>query len=410
MGFQPIVFEFYEKPVVKIDYEDAKIEVERLLKSACNYRMIADVPVGVFLSGGIDSSAITAILQIDRAEKLKTFTIGFEHGNDEAPFAKKIAGYLQTDHTEVYCTAKDALQIIPELSFYFDEPFADDSAVPTMLLSRLARKDVKVALSADGGDETFAGYQRYNLISKYSRQVGAVPKAIKKATKSLAKNLDHILPEGLVYLRHRLSGVSRSIDLTQYDRIGMLYEQMNNLPEYYIKNLILKPENSQGAAYRYSFKNFSDKASIPLAIDLVNYLQDDILTKIDRSTMSVGLEGRSPLLDHRLLEYVAQLPYTYKNDGTTMKRILKDILFQYIPKELLNRPKAGFDPPILYWLRNDCRDLLEYFLSEECIKKSGLLNEKFVSVIKKLFIAEKLHYSQIVWRILQFQMWYEQWM
>lgn len=395
---------------VKIPYEEAKYELGILIKSACEYRMIADVPVGIFLSGGYDSSLVTALLQHDRIARLKTFTIGFQEGNNEAYSAKKIAEHLQTDHTELYCTAKDAKEIIPDLPYYFDEPFADDSTIPTILVSRLAKKKVTVALSADGGDEIFAGYNHYQSIEKHLVRLNSIPGILKGSSKIFANSLRTILPNRYVSLKHRLKGFGSTVELSRNNQVSSVYEQMSNLPEFYTDRLLRSSKPAYLTSFSKDFSDFGESLSIALAIDYSNFLQNDILTKVDRASMSVGLEAREPLLDHRILEYVAGLPNSYKYDASNSKRILKDITHQYVSKELLDRPKTGFTPPVYSWLKGECLEILQDYLCESAIKKSGLFNETFVADLKKAFLSNKLHYSQIIWRLLQFQLWNEKWM
>lgn len=400
---------FYEKPSIKMDYEEAKLELEKLLISSCQYRMIADVPVGVFLSGGYDSTLVTSILQKNNIEKIKTFTIGFENGTNEAPFAKKIAEHLNTEHTELYCNAKDAKEILLDLPYYYDEPFADNSAIPTIMVSKLAKQKVTVALSADGGDELFAGYEHYRIINRNLVTLGKIPDSGKKTVKAFTKFLHDSIPNNLITVKHKLNGFSETVNLPVKSKVAKLYEQMSYLPSYYLNNLLTEKKDGVENAFSANYSNFENYLTIPLAIDFKIFLQNDILTKVDRASMSVGLEAREPLLDHRLVEFVCQIPYNYKFDGLNLKKILKDITNSYIPKELLDRPKTGFTPPINDWLKNEFVDVVNHYFSEEQLEKSGFLNVTFAIHLKNEFFNGKLYYKQTIWRILQFQLWFEKW-
>ena len=400
---------FYSLPKSNLSYQDAKIELHELLKNAFNYRMVADVPVGIFLSGGYDSTAVAAILQQDKTERLKTFTIGFEEGNNEASYAKATAIHLDTDHSELICTTVEAQKIIPDLPYFFDEPFADSSAIPTILVSRLAKINVKVALSADASDEIFAGYNSYRLLRKNLILINAIPSIIKSPVKGITKLLSLLAPDSKPELAHKLLSVSKSISNDKFIQALCLINQMNQLPGDYVRQFFKMPP---GEIYINSIEpaKFKEPLEIAMAMDYAYYLPDDILTKVDRATMSVSLEGREPFLDHRILEFAAKLPIEYKFDGKTTKKILKDIVHEYIPFHMMNRPKTGFSLPINKWLRGELNYLLDEYLDEKTLSQSGLWNEKFIVSQIKLFKHDKLHYTPIIWRILMFQMWLKQWM
>lgn len=403
------VSSFYTKPKYKIDYPEAKEEMHKLLKSAFNYRMVADVPVGVFLSGGYDSTAVAAILQSQQTEKLKTFTIGFDRGTNEAPFAKETAQYIGTDHTEFICTTKEAQQIIPELPYYYDEPFADSSAIPTTLVSRVAKEQVSVALSADAGDEIFCGYDSYAVLNKYLKYLNMVPTGTKPMIKKSGTILSNFLPLNVPdkYKVHTFfNALNKNRLIQSRDLFQLIYEK----PIQYINNFFNNRIESFTSPFVIDTSGFHNEAEVAMAIDYNVYLQNDILTKVDRATMSVSLEGREPFLDHRLIEFAAQLPIEFKYDGKIQKKILKDIVHQYIPKEMMDRPKSGFSLPINDWLRNDLSYLIDEYLSKDALKWSGLLNEEFISLEIIKFKKNKLHYSPIIWYLLVFQMWYKKWM
>jgi len=403
------VNDYYRLPRLNIPYNEAQIEVEKILHSAFEYRMVSDVPVGVFLSGGYDSTAVAAMLQSGKTNKLKTFTIGFEEGNNEALFARKIAEYIGSSHFENYCTTKEAQEIIPDLPYYYDEPFADSSAIPTILVSKKAKKNVTVALSADGGDEVFAGYIIYKTFIKNLKLINKIPKNLRNRVSDIIKASDFLIPDHIYGLKHKLNTLSKVLSVDK----KFLYQEL--FRGYFIigssiKNKLFKKSyQNQQTAFDFDFTNFSDSISVPLAIDYFTYLQNDILTKVDRATMSVSLEGREPFLDHRIIQYVAQLPREFKY-GVSQKRILKDIVHKYVPKELMDRPKSGFSLPIYTWLKKDLYFLLEDNLNKATIESSGLFNSNYVEKLRNKFLKRRLYDPIIIWKLVQFQMWYKKWM
>lgn len=402
------VFSLFQSPKLDISYDEAKQSLKNLLTSACNYRMIADVPVGVFLSGGYDSALVTAILQTDRTEKLKTFTIGFERGNNEAPYARQTANYLGTDHVEMICTEKIAQDIIPELSYYYDEPFADQSAIPTILVSRLAREKVTVALSADGGDELFAGYNRYFSFRNRIEQLEKIPVGLHSIAGWTTNALSSFLPFSKGEEDHRLRGISRYFNAQNGNKDLALYQSIHSLPHFLKQNAFKSSIHGRGFSLPQK-SVFRNSIEMAMAVDFKYYLQDDILTKVDRATMSVSLEGREPLLDHRLVEFASQLPIEYKMTKNKGKRILRDIVHDFIPEELMNRPKTGFSVPIFSWLQGDLKFLVNDHLSMEQLEKSNIFNSKFVNKTVRDFQDKKFYYKPYIWRLLMFQMWYQRW-
>lgn len=404
------VNDYYRRPKRNISYEEAKEELNELLVSACNYRMIADVPVGVFLSGGYDSSAVAAILQKDRTDRLKTFTIGFTEGNNEAPHARAIADFLGTDHAEYICMPEEARELIPTLPYFYDEPFADSSAIPTMLVSRIARKEVTVALSADAGDEVFAGYTSYASLAGKLNVLNTIPASLKMPVRMVVRLLERCTPRWYANLKHKLDGVAHSLNADMFQQAADLFRLMNSLPESYSDRLFTLSMEEYPTPYLQKPTGFQEILDIALAMDYQMYLPNDILTKVDRATMSVALEGREPLLDHRLVEFAAQLPMSFKYDGHTGKRILKDVVHSYIPRALTNRPKVGFSLPIYTWLRQDLSYLIDHYLSKSALQSSGIFRMDFVMEQVALFKSDKLHYTPFIWKLLMFQMWYERWM
>ncbi len=400
----------YQAPKLSINYPDAVDELERLLHSACDYRLIADVPVGVFLSGGYDSTAVAAILQSGRSSKISTFTIGFTEGNDEAPFARETARRLGTDHHELYCSEKEAQQLIPELATVFDEPFADSSAIPTILVSKMARQHVKVALSADAGDELFCGYSTYRSLYDRMQRIARIPRPLRPPMNQLGKLSAAMIPHTQKGLSHRISGLLQALSPSDSITGQKLYAFSRQLPRYYRNNILLEKTNSSNFAYQPDWEDGSKGLEGAMALDYATYLKDDILVKVDRATMSVGLEGREPLVDHRLLEFAARLPLEFKFDGNVSKKILKDVVHRYLPADTLQRPKTGFSLPIYSWLRGELSGLLDEFCSPAALRETGFLNEEFLSSQIGLFRKGRLHYSPLIWRLLMLQMWQRKWL
>lgn len=399
----------YQQPILDIDYNDAQLELEKILVKACNYRMVADVPVGVFLSGGYDSTAVTALLQKDSTEKLNTFTIGFPDGENEAPFAEKVAKHLGTNHTTYNCTEDDAKAIIPDLAYYYDEPCADISAIPTLLVSRIAKQKVTVALSADGGDEVFAGYKGYRLGLERIKKINKLPSFVESSTYHMSNLLSKILPENQISLRHKLSGISKILGVPENQRIIKLIENSSKLPDRLIEKLI-KRKTSINPIFYDDYSLMNEQKSSMLILDYLTSLPDLLMVKVDRASMAVSLESREPLLDHKILEFAAQLPIEYKINQFTGKKILKDIVHKYVDKSIMDRPKMGFDLPIYKWLREDLAYLVEEYLSETQLKNSNCFDLLTVKNLVQEFKLGELQYEILIWRLIHFQMWHERWM
>ncbi len=403
------VLDYYNKPKLTISYNEAEREMERLLKSACEYRMVSDVPVGVFLSGGYDSSAVAALLQSGRTERLKTFTIGFEEQKyNEAPFAKKVAEYLGTDHQEQYCTHQEAFSIIHTLPDIYDEPLGDNSIIPTTLVSQLAIKKVKVALSADGGDEIFAGYPKFGMSLKYTQQL---PNWLQI---SLSRGMGLINPDRIPLTRSAFNFSTR------YKKMQQIWAKHD--PSYAMKIISqFNTDSELQAKMKHPFHklptNFdlttlnsgNDAVNKMLAIDYKTFLIDNNLTKVDRATMSVSLEGREPLLDHRIIEFTAQLPSEFKFNNGQTKFILKNIVHRHIPKEIMDRPKMGFIVPIMNWFKTEMKDMLMEYLSESRLKQDDILNVKEIVAQRDRYLAGDAENVQKLWHILVFQMWKKRW-
>jgi asparagine synthase (glutamine-hydrolysing) len=407
------VYDCYNKPKPDIGIEEAIDETERILTESFQYRMVADVPVGVFLSGGYDSSCVTALLQRNSSEKIKTFTIGTTDKKlDEAPYAKAIAQHLGTDHTEYYCTPQEALNIIPELPHYYDEPFADSSAIPTILVSRLARKKVTVALSADAGDEVFAGYNRYDYISRYGNKLRSIPKPLRKMA---AATMEKLSSDNIPFLRNQYNFHSRYDKLKNLLNDPSLSELLKNLSQVFTKRDLQKlfAVDFQELATAHSSNElkpeFYDPLSYMMAVDYQTYMVDDILQKVDRATMSVSLEGREPFLDQNIIEWAAQLPSDYKYHEGQKKYILKRIVHKHIPKEMMERPKMGFGIPVESWMASELKDLVKEYLSEKNLDHE-LFSLKEVKNLVSDFFNGRTEKHLKIWYLLMFQMWYKKWM
>ena len=408
------VIDCYNKPKLDISEDEAIKETEKLLLSAFEYRMVSDVPVGVFLSGGYDSSIVTALLQTNRSEKLKTFTIGFhEKGFDEAPYAKQVANYLGCDHNEYYCTQKDALAIIPNLPFIYDEPFADASAIPTTLVSQLARKDVTVSLSADGGDEIFAGYAKYTQTLQYYNFLEKFPKISHKPIISM---MDMINPEYIPIMNKTYNFKTRYEKVKEILKSKNCIEAMDHTGMYFTasetKDILKKELSTVETNFNHAsfLDDENDDINKMLAIDYKTYMTDDILTKIDRATMSVSLEGREPFLDYRIIEFAAQLPSNYKYKNGNKKHILKEIAHKYLPKEMMDRPKMGFGVPIYDWFKDELKEYFLTYLDEKRLEQEGIFNVKEVIKLRDQYLKGEAQNVEKLWSILMFEMWYERWM
>src|SRR5437016_2037777 len=366
----------------RLHADDSEIieQLHHTLLSAVRLRMIADVPLGAFLSGGIDSSTVVALMQSQSSRPVKTFTIGFhEEIYNEATYAKAIASHLGTDHTELYVTPKDAWDVIPLLPSMYDEPFADPSQIPTHLVSRLARQHVTVSLSGDGGDELFGGYDRYFFLNSLWRFLKRVPGPVARGMAKLIRLASPLtlnrtlgalpLPRTLKSAPgHKLHKLADALVLQTPAAIYLnIFTQWPD-PSSVVIGASEPPTIAQTMD---SFNWLASTQEMAMLTDLTNYLPDDILTKVDRASMAASLEARVPLLDHRIVEFAWQLPLHYKVRGSQGKWILRQILYRYVPPELVDRPKMGFGVPIGPWLRGPLREWSEDLLSPASLKRSG---------------------------------------
>lgn len=396
----------YNAEKLNIGFEDAIEQTERLFTDAFNYRMISDVPVGVFLSGGYDSSCVAALLQRSSTNKIKTFTIGFEEeAFNEAAHAAKVAEHLGTDHHEYTCTYREAMDIVPDLATIYDEPFGDSSAIPTTLVSRFARKHVTVALSADAGDELFAGYPRHRKNIGYLRKLHYLPDFISRIASA-------VVPAGAGPLvkadrMDKLREVLRSNDpVSRFKIVNQVYTAKES------RKLLRGIRRSLPTVFDEGSKlNMSnDNLSRLLLTEYKSYLVDDILQKVDRATMSASLEGREPFLDHRILEWVARLPSGFKMNERDQKVLLKAIVHRHIPEAIMKRPKMGFGIPLVEWMRNDLRHVLEDVMSDQSIRSIDVLDAHEVMAMRDAYLEGRLENFERLWLVFSFILWHRRWM
>ncbi len=405
--------------VFKKNYKESVSELEFLLKDAVNLRMEADVPLGAFLSGGIDSSLVVALMQDQSVHPVKTFTIGFhETGYDEAKHAKAVAKHLGTDHNELYVTAKEAMSVIPNLPHIYDEPFADSSQIPTFLISKITRQHVKVALSGDGGDELFGGYNRYFWGKNIWGKVGWMPKSSRLAIASLLtkfsvekwntifSSVDIFIPKWLQINMpgDKLHKISRILDCETQEAM------YRGLVSFWDPASVLLNSSEPLTALtdKSQWADLKDFTEIMMFLDTISYLPDDILTKVDRATMAVSLEGRIPILDHRVVEFSWKLPLEMKIRNGQGKWALRKILNNYVPNELIERPKMGFGIPIDDWLRGPLREWAENLLDDTKLKNDGYFNSSVVRDKWNEHLSGYRNWSSIIWNILMFQAWLEE--
>jgi asparagine synthase (glutamine-hydrolysing) len=407
------VLDYYNKPKLTISLPDAIAETEQILEKAFQYRMVADVPVGVFLSGGYDSTCVTALLQKNSTSKINTFTIGVhDKGLNEAPFAKATAAHLGTNHTEYYCTSREALEIVPDLPFYYDEPFADSSAIPTTLVSKLARQKVTVALSADAGDEIFAGYNKYDYISRVKNKIDKIPSPLRKG---VAAMMQHIPAHKIPYFSNKPLFTTRYKKLMHLLKDNSTKELLLNMSSLYfsdeLNKLFLKTPGKLSSNFDQILKPGSDDdLSYMMAIDYKTYMLDDILQKVDRAGMCVSLEGREPFLDQHIIEFAAQLPSDYKLHKGIKKYPLRQIVHKYVPQQMMERPKMGFGIPIADWLKNELKVFVDEATDTVFLEQQGLFNVNEVKELSRQFYNGKEQLHTKIWYLLMFQMWYKKWM
>lgn len=401
----------------ELSEEDAAEQADRLLRQAIKGQMVADVPLGAFLSGGVDSSTVVALMQAQSPRPIKTFSIGFEESEyDEAKYAKAVAAHLGTEHTELYVTPADALAVIPRLPFIFDEPFGDSSGIPTHLVAQLARRHVTVALSGDGGDELFGGYNRYFWARSIWHRCGSIPVGLRRW---IAWALTCISPQrwdqfgsliraiGPAELQmatpgdklHKLAGILDAGNQAEvYRRLVSQHREPSSLVIGTEESSIWADAQAKGLARQ----DFSERMMFQ---DLVGYLTDDILPKVDRAAMAVSLETRIPMLDHRLVEFSWRLPLPMKIRNGQGKWLLRRVLDRYVPRHLLERPKMGFGVPLDAWLRGPLREWAEDLLSERRIRREGFLHPGPIRQKWQEHLSGRRSWQYWLWNVLMFQAW-----
>lgn len=384
-----------QEHLFKGTYEEAVDELERLLKASIQDQMMADVPVGAFLSAGIDSSTVVALMQSLYSDKVKTFTIGMEDEKyNEAVYAKEIAAHLGTEHTELYITEEDARGVIPKIPFIFGEPFADSSQIPTYLVSRMTREHVTVSLSGDGGDELFCGYNSYASVDRIWGKMKSVPYGIRKLASELV--LHSPLSNKEIYrVKGTLLGARGASDLY---RLSMEREPL-------IKDITLSRKEIPYKYTEYDPGFLKETNHNIMLMDMLMYHPDDILVKVDRTAMAVSLETRVPMLDKDVVEFAWTLPVEFERQNGVGKRILRDVLYRYVPKEMMERPKKGFSIPIQKWLKEkELREWAENLIDRKTLCQQGILNPDVVWKMWTDFI-EKDEWRIQIWYVLIFQEW-----
>jgi asparagine synthase (glutamine-hydrolysing) len=398
---------------------DARAQLEQRLLEAVRGQMMADVPLGAMLSGGVDSSVVVALMQAQSTQPVRTFTIGFnEEAYDEAAHAKAVARHLGTDHTELYVTPHQALEVIPQLPRIYDEPFSDPSQIPTYLVAQLARKKLTVALTGDAGDELFGGYTRYLLAERWWNRIKYLPRALRAALASNVLSVPHSRWNGFA---GTFAGVmpKRCRNWDFGDKLHKLAALLNSTSPETSYQMFLYHWRHPEEVVLHSGEPTISPTDFPavltsgetmerrMYLDMASYLPDDILVKVDRAAMAVGLETRVPFLDHRVVKLAWQLPLSMKVRGGTGKWILRQVLAQYVPQRLIDRPKMGFGVPIDSWLRGPLRNWAEALLDESRLKSEGYFNPIPIRQKWEEHVSSRRNWQYHLWNVLMFQAWLE---
>lgn len=394
------LFDHWKKRTPKRAEGEYLEELSALLESSVRYRMISDVPLGAFLSGGVDSSLTVALMRKAGSGPVRTFSIGFrEKGYDESGYAREVARHLGTDHREKTCTPAEALALVRNIPETYDEPFADSSAIPTMLVSEFTRRHVTVSLSGDGGDELFCGYPRYRWV-RQGNAVQGIPGFLRRPLGTLLSCIPiHKVQRGAESILHD-------------DPAQMYFHTVGIFERRRLEEMLPRVEDDGHLPY---FRTFRDNRSgsiveRAMATDIRTYLVDDILAKVDRASMAYSLEARVPLLDHRIVEFAARLPMEFKVRGGGTKYLLRKVLYSRVPRELIDRPKMGFGIPLNRWLRNELRPLLDEYLNEERVGREGFLRPEGVSRVVQEHLSGRRDHQYRLWALLVFAMWRERYL
>lgn len=396
---------------------EATDHLERLLRQSVRKQMVADVPLGAFLSGGIDSSTVVALMQAESCRAVKTFTIGFnEEDYNEARYAKAAATFLGTDHTELYLTPKDAMSVIPKLPLIYDEPFSDSSQIPTLLVSQLAKQHVTVSLSGDAGDELFCGYKRYELGRDLWGRINRIPVSQRRGLIKAIRRIPSGVWDGLFGWTAPL--------INRYGRPGLVSDKLNKVAElldvesadaiyrrlvshWKEKDALVPGSEDLPTAFTRveEMANISDFTQRMMFADTTSYLPDDILVKLDRASMAVSLESRVPFLDHHVVEFAWRVPMSMKVRDGKGKWLLKQVLQKYLPQKLIDRPKMGFGVPIGDWLRGPLREWADALLDQKRLREEGFLNPQPIHQRWEEHLLGAQNWQYHLWDVLMFQSW-----
>jgi len=385
--------------------KDLEDRLDELLSIVTAEHMISDVQIGAFLSGGIDSSTVVSFMQKKSSKPIKTFSIGFNEGSyNEANYANAVATHLKTEHTELYVTQKEMLDVIPLMPEFWDEPFADSSQIPTYILSLLTRRQVTVSLSGDGGDELFCGYQRYFWMNRWDK-VARIPWRIRTLAAVVLKRLPARIFDVLGPLGQKIRWRLDILGMRDFAEFYRYFMSHFKRPAEFVPG----GEEPETPLTNARNRIMGDRYAQMALWDIVNYLPGDILTKVDRASMAVSLEARVPLLDHRVVEFAARVPTAWKVRHDQGKWLLRQVLYRYVPQALVERPKMGFGIPLGEWLRGDLREWCEDLLSPAMIRRQGCLDAATVSRMWREYLAGESNWSPYLWDVLMFQAWHERW-